>query len=230
MTPHGELYLIFKKNVKKNNVLCPVEHNDAYAVTCYDGPWRQTMADTIYIDLFFDSAVVAAWSSCAQKGFSLPCRVGKTLDQLLVEQLGMDSNYVETVVRTVFHNSSPVDSLTEVTIADGDMVALAGAMPGLVGIAMGRNSPVGSFREDISSKPRKESKKVFGKVSIKGFNVVVPELVRFALAHGIVIDAAKAADLLRCSVESMNEDSRKMFERLQQSEGEIVLSVNWANG
>lgn len=185
------------------------------------------MPEMIRIELPLRPAVVARWSACAQKGMAIPCRIGESLADILTKQLGMDAQFLETIVRTVFHNSSPVDSLDTIMVADGDMIALAGAMPGLVGIAMGRNSPVGGFRSDISNHSMDVVDAGKGRITIKAFNVVVPELVRLALGHGVFVEAELALELLQDAVGSKDEKGPDVLEIIGQMRGEVLLGVDW---
>ncbi|WP_147821235.1 hypothetical protein [Salidesulfovibrio onnuriiensis] len=178
------------------------------------------------------------WSTLLQKGVEVQALVGISVASFLEEQLGLDSAYVENVVRTIFVNGSPVDDIDTVPVRDGDVLALAGAMPGLVGIAMGRQSLVGGFREDISCRGGGVlDKGEVGLVTVKAFNVVARTVGEAMLGHGVVVPvdylAAYLADrsaLLADAVVSvrMNDEvifSGEISRLLQRHDGLILLRV-----
>lgn len=130
------------------------------------------------------------WNTLLQKGVVVRARVGISVSAFLEQQLGIDAAYVENVVRTIFVNGSPVDDVNTAPVNDGDVLALAGAMPGLVGIAMGRDTLVSSFRSDISCRGGEVSEDgTMGLVTVKAFNVVAQTAGEKILNHGIVLSA-----------------------------------------
>lgn len=146
-----------------------------------------------------------AWNFLLQKGFYLTSNSGMTIRQFLVETVGYENCFIDETVRTVFLNSSPVDDIDAAHVKDGDRIALGSAMPGLVGICMGRDNPYKSFRSDIACEGEDgtgsgvESIRVFVKV----FSTLAVETGEAILRQGIearVVDLAKLfeeqADLL----------------------------------
>ncbi len=149
---------------------------------------------------------VGFWSTMLQKGVGIQARVGLSVSAFLEGQLNMDGDYVESVVRTIFINGSPVDDVDTAPVNDGDVLALAGAMPGLVGIAMGRQSPVGVFRGDISCAAGEVAEiGELGFVTVKAFNVVARTAGADILGHGIVIAAKDLVAYLNDREMSFND-------------------------
>ncbi|WP_022660989.1 hypothetical protein [Paucidesulfovibrio longus] len=134
------------------------------------------------------------WLSPFRKGARVRCRTGEKLSDILLRQFGMKPDYVEKRVRTVFINGCPVDDLDAAVVADGDEVALAGALPGLVGICMGRNSPVAGFRRDITFHSG-EAVRGQGVVVLKLFNTVGQEAGPLLLSRGILLTGAELGAL-----------------------------------
>jgi len=130
-----------------------------------------------------------AWNFILQKGFFLRAHSGMTVRQFLVEILGYDNSFIDEIVRTIFLNSSPVDDISTVHIDDGDRVAIGGAMPGLVGIVMGRDNPYKEFRSGIACNSNEadlvpeNSIRIFTKI----FSTIVTRTGTDILARGIEV-------------------------------------------
>jgi hypothetical protein len=147
---------------------------------------------------------VIHWLSPFRKGARVRCRTGEKLSDILSRQFGMEAEYVEKRVRTVFINGCPVDDLDAAVVSDGDELALAGALPGLVGICMGRNSPVAGFRRDITFHSG-DAVRGQGVVLLKLFNTVGQEAGPLLLARGILLRGAELADLARSAMAEGHE-------------------------
>jgi hypothetical protein len=89
---------------------------------------------------------MTACSALAARGFYLAGPPGASIRQVLNEWAGISSDYLDTVVQTVFHNGRAVDDDRKAMAADGSVIALSAAMPGLVGAAFRKNSPVAGMR------------------------------------------------------------------------------------
>jgi hypothetical protein len=86
-------------------------------------------------------------------GIGVAAPAGCDLDTFFFRCLGLDPDYAANRVRTVFLNGRPVDDTSRAALGPGDEVALSTAMSGLVGICMRRDSPIKSFRRDITHDP-----------------------------------------------------------------------------
>lgn len=96
------------------------------------------------------SEAIGSWNLLMQKGFYKTGPAGRTVREFITSALGYESDYIDDSVRTIFLNYSPVDDIDDTLVRDGDKLSLGSAMPGLVGIVMGRDNPFKSFREDIT--------------------------------------------------------------------------------
>lgn len=141
-----------------------------------------------HVVMHMEEAGLGLWNTMLQKGVGIQTRMGTSVAAFLEGQLGMDGEYVENVVRTIFVNGNPVDDIESASLGEGDVLALAGAMPGLVGIAMGRESPVAVFREDISRKIENvlETDETV-MVTVKAFNVVAQTAGAELMHHGVIV-------------------------------------------
>ncbi|MCJ2164061.1 MULTISPECIES: hypothetical protein [unclassified Pseudodesulfovibrio] len=175
---------------------------------------------------------VAGWNYLLQKGFALEAVSGMSMRLFLREILGFDDNYIDTTVRTIFLNNSPVDDLETAKINDGDRIALGSAMPGLVGIVMGRNNPYKSFRSDISVREGSFSiNEVPAIVSVKIFSTLAVESGRDLLRRGILVDANMLASFLIDKkaqiVEADEVDADTILAKLEAMSGNIPISVEF---
>jgi hypothetical protein len=85
-----------------------------------------------------------------------------------------------------FFEREAVDDLKQAIVRDGSTVALSAAMPGLVGATLRRGGFFASLRPAITSaaEPEAASPKP-GRVILKLFNLLVPELAPALLAEGV---------------------------------------------
>ena len=110
------------------------------------------MIDDARLNIHMKTESISGWNFLLQKGFTLQGHAGMSVRAFLQESLGYENCLIDESVRTIFLNSSPVDDIDGAHLKEGDRVALGSAMPGLVGICMGRDNPYKDFRSDISVK------------------------------------------------------------------------------
>jgi hypothetical protein len=121
-----------------------------------------------------------------QQGVILKTWVGRNLKDLLSSLLEVTSQYMENRIQTIFLDGKAVDNLEEVVVRDGSTLALSAAMPGLVGATLRRGGAFASLRRAITFSeggeaiPQKE-----GRIVLKLFNMLVPELGPHLLAKGV---------------------------------------------
>lgn len=149
-------------------------------------------------------------------GVLFPCGAGETVQSVLQNRLRLDAGYIEQRIRTVFVNGSPVDELEQAVLGDGDELALAGALPGLVGICMGRCSPVAGFRQGITYAAGEEERSA-GLIRLKLFNTVAVEIGRRVLEQGVLLDLQKILRML-----STIGSDRRLSDTPQGSDWECV--------
>ncbi|GAB7022569.1 hypothetical protein [Salidesulfovibrio brasiliensis] len=125
-----------------------------------------------------------------QKGVGVRGRGGESVRHFLEREVGLAPEYVEQSVRTIFLNCAPADDIDALTVADGDVLSLSAAMPGLVGIAMGRNTLVSGFRSGISAKPG-EVREGDALLTVKMFNLVARDAGPELLGRGVFLKAGQ---------------------------------------
>lgn len=156
------------------------------------------------------SDIASAWNYFLQKGFFLDGVSGMSVHDLLREVLHFDDEFIEQTVRTIFLNNGPVDDIYETRIKDGDRMALGSAMPGLVGIVMGRDNPYKSFRDDISEHDNQvdDSHEPI-RVSMKLFSVLTLKTRDDVLKRGIIAESQALHDFLQDKAEWIIEADGK---------------------
>ncbi len=132
-----------------------------------------------------------------QKGVVIHATSGMSIRDFMVETIGLDPDYAETRVRAIFVNGSPVDDIDGVKINDGDEVSLSGALPGISGIAMCRDTPIGAFRSDISAKASDATSTGDAKIYLKLFNLIAQEAGKTLLRKGVTAQAEDVRTYLK---------------------------------
>lgn len=148
-----------------------------------------------------------------QKGVTIRAVAGMSIREFMEETLGLSSEYAENRVRTIFLNASPVDDIDGVKVKDGDFVSLSGALPGVCGIAMGRDTPISPFRTEISAKASDAKREGQALIYLKLFNLVASEAGPVLLQKGVI---AEAKDVIN----SLGQNSP---EGLNPSDGHVLI-------
>jgi len=126
--------------------------------------------------------------SLLRQGFMVETPVGCSVKTTLNNTLGMDDNYVEDRIKTIFLDAKPVDDINTACINDGSVLALSGAMPGLAGATLRRGGQLASFRGSISCRgDGKNALNQEGHVVVKLFNLLVNDLGPVFLKQGILV-------------------------------------------
>lgn len=124
-----------------------------------------------------------------QNGFYIEAAEGTSIRSFLINSCGIPESYIRGKIKTIFHNSNPVDNLDSVKVSRGSVCAVSGAMPGLVGAMMRMGSPYASMRESITEKG--ENIRVTGTsvfVKLKLFNVILSDLAQGYISGGVILD------------------------------------------
>lgn len=133
-----------------------------------------------------------------QKGVDVEAHVGCTLDKLLSQQWDIPAEYAAERITTIFLNSRPIDSLATVVIKEDAVIALSGAMPGLVGATMRRGGYYAAMRDGITHQDTAGNvTDRVATVRVKLFNLLLPELGAGFFQRGIIISAAELSGFLK---------------------------------
>lgn len=127
-----------------------------------------------------------------QQGVTVEAHVGCSLELLFSHQWQIPAEYAARRITTIFLNCRPIDSLSTAIINEDAVIALSGAMPGLVGATMRRGGYYAAMREGITHHDTNGN--VVDRnatVRVKLFNLLLPELGPGFLKRGIIIPAGE---------------------------------------
>ena len=139
-----------------------------------------------------------------QNGFYIQTESGINLSLFLTQSCRISENYIQDKIKTVFHNGNPVDNLQNVKLRDNSVVAVSGAMPGLVGAMMRIGSPYAIMRESITEKDNSipETGKIIY-VKLKLFNTILHDLGKNFIAKGVIMDKESIVHIIKkCEFEN----------------------------
>ncbi len=122
--------------------------------------------------------------------------VNCSIKDMLCNQFNVAPDYLSERISTIFLNGKPVDSVETAIIQDGDVLALSGAMPGLVGATFRKGGALSIFRSSITHRSNEDQidKPVKGMITLKLFNLLVPEMGHLFLEKGLRITAGDLCD------------------------------------
>ncbi len=146
-----------------------------------------------------------------QEGVLLEVPEGCSVWEVLNRELGLEQEFVERRIQTIFLNSKPVDSLEKSYVREGDTIAISAAMPGLVGAVMRRGGELSSLRSGISACPEDgpcENPSCKAQVRVKFFNLLLAEIGDELLQEGVLVQDARLQELLSSLPESFWEASQ----------------------
>jgi hypothetical protein len=165
-----------------------------------------------------------------QQGVIIKTLVGCSIKELLSRHLGITSEYLETRIQTLFLDGKAIDNPDKVFVRDGATLALSGAMPGLVGATLRRGGTYASLRQAITlseegeSVPQKE-----GQVTLKLFNLLVPEIGPLLLAKGFWIKGGDLEQFLKNRPEDFWADWSSVQVDGQEIDSKAIGKINWSH-
>ncbi len=121
-----------------------------------------------------------------QEGVILETDTGASVREFLCRSLGLQEDYVEKRISTIFLDGKPVDNLDASLVNDGSVLALSAAMPGLVGATLRKGGYYAPMRKAISHHAESPpSTRKRGKIRLKLFNMILQELAPRLLYAGV---------------------------------------------
>lgn len=166
-----------------------------------------------------------------QQGFMFQTRLGVDVKSTLVSELGLEPEFVDMRVQTVFMDGKAVDDLENARLKEGHVLTLSGAMPGLVGACFRKSGKYASLRSEISYTPCNSTKSTNrGFITVKLFNALIPELGPRFLEHGILIDKSQYDNLVAAVAESRHRSSIEKIIKIEQSGlDRFRVTLAWKN-
>jgi hypothetical protein len=164
-------------------------------------------------------------------------QLGCSTKEVLCQQIGLNPEYVEERIKTLFLDGKPVDDVACAMVRDGSTLALSAAMPGLVGATMRVGGKLAGFRSSITHQEDKGTTSTGeGMIVVKLFNLLVSELGPTFLEQGIWIKKEKLQEFFQaqpanfwavCKAAQTNGEeanSRKLL-GMEQSDGEALVHL-----
>ena len=131
-----------------------------------------------------------------QNGFVVNARVGCTIKDFFLEQLGLHPDYIEKRIPGIFLDGKPADHIDTAIIRDGSHLTLSGTMPGLAGMAL-RRGPLAVFRHSITHRETGDySYAGEGYVHLKLLNLLIKDMGPDLLRKGLYLNTSELADYL----------------------------------
>lgn len=152
---------------------------------------------TARLSLIVKAELVPIFFQLLGQGFKVNAQIGGSVKELLCNQLGIHEDYLAERIQTIFLNSRVVDDINSVNVTQGAVIALSGAMPGLVGAILRRGGYYAGMRSQIShdkNMPPSQSKN--GQITLKLWNLVVKELGPTFLDRGIWIETEECKSFI----------------------------------
>jgi hypothetical protein len=131
-----------------------------------------------------------------QEGVNVEIEVGCSIKKLLTDQFGIASEYIAGRITTLFLDHRPVDDAATALIQDGAVLALSGAMPGLVGATMRSGGYYAAMRGSMTFNNDEVPEVRRGKIRIKLFNLLLEELGPRLLCRGVLLTGERLQGLL----------------------------------
>lgn len=143
---------------------------------------------TVSLSLTLEPDKIQGFFPLLQRGFMVKVQIGCSIKTMLCEQFGLDPEYVEDRIQTIFLDGKTVDDIDSAIIKDGSTLAFSAAMPGLVGATLRRGGHLALLRSGITHRgERTPVSRREGMVALKLFNLIVTELGPTFLKRGIVV-------------------------------------------
>ncbi|MEW6188467.1 MAG: hypothetical protein AB1585_22345 [Thermodesulfobacteriota bacterium] len=164
------------------------------------------------LEMIVDKRSLHYFFSLFQKGVGIKISTGGNLRDLLTLTLKIPSDYVENRIQTIFLDGKAVDNPEEAFVREGSTLALSAAMPGLVGATLRRSGAFSSLRRAITlSEEEEPGPKKEGRIILKLFNLLVPELAPSLLIRGVLLKGNELNKFLEGLPDLFWGDCREAF-------------------
>ena len=162
------------------------------------------------------------------QGFSVDVQTGATVKDLLCKQLGIQEDYLAKRISTIFLNSKVVDDVNSTIVNEGAILALSGAMPGLVGATLRSGGFYAAMRSQISYDESKlTSLRGSAPITLKMLNLVVKDLGPIFLQRGIWLKSENLQEFIKRHMEDLKPGLIACELDSQPVEAESLAGINW---
>lgn len=171
---------------------------------------------------------VPAFFPLLAQGFTVKTRIGCSLQDFLCNQIGLDSDYVEKRLQTIFLDGKAVDNVKTAVVRANATLALSAAMPGLAGVTLRRGGVYAAMRHQITHNKNTEADiTADGEIVLKLFNLVAQDIGPLFLMQGIWSSGnhlknffQRAPDHLRAGIRSVEIDGNRR-------EAAKLVQIDW---
>jgi hypothetical protein len=185
---------------------------------------------TTSLYLHVQDNLLANFFPLLQKGFIVKAQVGCTIKTFLCQQLGLDPEYLETRIQTIFLNGKPVDDVNSAIITEGSTLALSAALPGLAGATLRKGSYYASMRSQISYKEMAPTKSPHnGMILLKLFNLILKELGPTFLKKGVWINGKDISDFFTRQSDDFWTGCKAAKVDGKKIDLDKLLDITWVN-
>jgi hypothetical protein len=159
---------------------------------------------TARLSLIVKAELVPIFFQLLGQGFKVNAQIGCSVKELLCNQLGIHEDYLTERIQTIFLNAKVVDDVKSANVNEGSVLALSGAMPGLVGAILRSGGIYAGMRSQISHNTiGASSQKGAAQITLKFLNLVVKELGPTFLQNGILIQGEKLREFIESRLEDL---------------------------
>jgi len=145
------------------------------------------------------------------KGVDVNACLNVSIREFICGQLGIEENYLENRIQTIFLDGKPVDDYDAAIIRDGSKLALSAAMPGLVGAILRRGGHFAAMRREITHGGELSTAcEPEGTVTVKLFNLTVREIGPVLLKYGIQLSSGDLQHVLTLFADGFRQGCKKV--------------------
>jgi hypothetical protein len=166
-----------------------------------------------------------------QQGVIIKTTVGCSIKTWLSQYMGITPNYVTSRIQTIFLDGKAVDDIEATAIRDGSNLSLSGALPGLVGATLRRGGAFASLRSSITHPVDNEMLPPKGGwVTLKLFNLLIPELGPLFLAKGFWIKGEALEKFLKDQAEDFWSGCTNAHLNSREIDLKTLRAMKWSPG
>ncbi len=193
------------------------------------GPKNEGRYDTIpTVRLTWDGDHLQSFQELVQQGIGIKIEVGATVREVLSGQIGIDPEYVDQRIQTIFMDGKAVDDFDTAIVRDGATLALSAAMPGLVGAVMRKGGYYASLRHAITYEEGGEATRgQGGLITLKLYNMIARELGPHLLESGVLVAGADLFSFLQSRSEAFWKHCRTARIDDREREPETLGKDDW---
>jgi hypothetical protein len=150
---------------------------------------KQPEPGLVKAHLVMDAKAQQGFSMLLQRGVRVIFTRGQSIMDLVCSQYGIPQDYLDNRIQTIFLDGKAVDQPETRMLSDGCTLSMAAAMPGLAGATLRKGGVLGGFRSGITHSEDCEAQDACqAGMTLKLFNLLIPEIGPVILGKGIVLD------------------------------------------